>query len=698
MSRGLGLPPRNAPLPTSGRDDSLGLRLVGKWGRGPAAEVTGRDTLVAFTLGSEVALLNCANPYSPVVLSEIQLDLIPRQSAFFGSYLVTSDDGIEFWDISDPRAPVFRSSIPYTVGDFAIVDTFVFFVRGDTFHAYSVGDPTRPYELGRCLEGGYVTAATRNVAVVRAPGDVMDFVDVSNPGAPRYAGTYPGWVWSAAARGNLCYATFADPDQPEMSWFAAIDISNPASPVELARCDSVIGDDIYLEDSLAFVSGREEAYSEEFRIVSIADSTNPRLRGTCSIWDINYGVWARQIRHAAYVASVPTGLAIVDVTDLDQPRLDTFVLTADYAWSVWPERDRVYVADYGAGVRILSISDPTRPGELGGLDSSHVAVVAAVARDSFAFISWEQPPFLRTLDVSDPARPTKVGGCDLFNWPEAMVLRDTLLYIAEYARFQVVNVARPRQPTLVGSCNIAGTGMAVFLRDTLAFVSTSPTQIINVADASTPRAVGTLPYSTGVAVRDSFAFLPALFDSLLVYNVADVSAPFQVAVLRFPEGHQYTSGATLADSLLYVGGDYIHVIDVSDPLAPRQTRSWQPPDYASSLAWDSVHLYAACYGAGVCILDTAGVGLAEQNPLPSPRVAWPTSSVIRDRMVLNLQGMNGKEVIITAFDVAGNVVYSCALRGQTRTTELSLAQLPTGVYVLRACSDGRATSFKFVKL
>ena len=50
-------------------DSGSGLALVGKWGRGPAAEVTGKDTLVVLTLGSEVALLNFAQPDSPRVLS-----------------------------------------------------------------------------------------------------------------------------------------------------------------------------------------------------------------------------------------------------------------------------------------------------------------------------------------------------------------------------------------------------------------------------------------------------------------------------------------------------------------------------------------------------------------------------------------------------------------------------------------------------
>jgi len=48
--------------------ESLNVRLVGKLGRGPAAKVTGRDTLVYLALGSEVAIFNCVNAHNPRIV------------------------------------------------------------------------------------------------------------------------------------------------------------------------------------------------------------------------------------------------------------------------------------------------------------------------------------------------------------------------------------------------------------------------------------------------------------------------------------------------------------------------------------------------------------------------------------------------------------------------------------------------------
>jgi hypothetical protein len=49
--------------------ESSGLTMVGKWGRGDGWEVSGKDSLVFYSLGSECAIVNFAKPDSPQVLA-----------------------------------------------------------------------------------------------------------------------------------------------------------------------------------------------------------------------------------------------------------------------------------------------------------------------------------------------------------------------------------------------------------------------------------------------------------------------------------------------------------------------------------------------------------------------------------------------------------------------------------------------------
>ena len=79
----------------------------------------------------------------------------------------------------------------------------------------------------------------------------------------------------------------------------------------------------------------------------------------------------------------------------------------------------------------------------------------------------------------------------MFNQPQDMVLRDTLVYVAENARFQIVNVARPREPVLVGSCVLPFASHGLDLEDSLAFVgNTTSLQIVNIARPSNPVVIG----------------------------------------------------------------------------------------------------------------------------------------------------------------------------------------------------------------
>ena len=107
--------------------DSGSLRLVGKWGRGPSFQVTGVDTLVFLSLGSQVAILSFANPGSPRVISEVQAAGIVTRAAVRDSMLYigvsTGMPGLEAWNIQNPALPVFRGRVLTRLNDFCLKDS-----------------------------------------------------------------------------------------------------------------------------------------------------------------------------------------------------------------------------------------------------------------------------------------------------------------------------------------------------------------------------------------------------------------------------------------------------------------------------------------------------------------------------------------------------------------------------------------------
>jgi len=674
------------------KPDSQGLRMVGKWGRGPSVEVTGQDTLVALTLGSEVALLSFADPDNPRVLSEIQLDYLPSQSALQDTLLFTCGNGLEIWSIADPTQPEHVTVIPRAVGDFSLQDTLLYFVSQDTFWVYSVANPEDPYSLGFCRDSGYVATSAGSTVVLIQPHDVLGFVDVTDPSAPVQVGTWPGWARSAAARGSLCCAAFTDVSQPERTWLLTLDIADPANPRQLGRVDSVCGHDIFLVDSLAFVSGRNDAYGE-MRIVDISDSTNPRRLGTCGVWNDNWGVWANLDMQKALIATEPSGLALVDIADANAPFVDSCILTADQAVDIWMDGDRAYVANHRAGMRVLDVSDPMRPAEVGGFDSLHGVIEAVAARDSFAFTGWWATPYFRSFDVSDPRYPRPAGGGLVQTIPEDMVLHDTLVYLVGRLRFNVVNVARPREPVLVGSCNIQDGVWGLVVQDTLAFVSGVSLYIVNVADPASPYVVSTSGRpSVGVAVRDTFAYVPS-FETLFVYSVADPALPRVLSTT--PTGRAWD--VVLGDTLLFIGTNVgVEAYDVGNPAEPRRVASASAPYGNRRLCYVGGYLYGAFWDAGVAVYETTTSGIAERvatSPSSSRRIsAVPNPASDRVRVI-----GAGETARVVAYDAAGRAVGVETARSKGGDIELNVAGLEPGVYFVEVVENKRIEVLRIVR-
>jgi len=655
--------------------ENTGLRMVGKYGRGRAWEVTGQDSFVYAVLGSEAAILDFANPAQPRLVSEIQLDYLPVQVAVTDSVLLTGRNGIDLWDIAAPASPVKLSHIPSLVSDFAVVDTLLYFVSSDTFNAYSIANPVSAYRLGFCLDSGYVATATANTAVLLMD-DFMAFVDVRNPAAPHRVGTYGGWSPAAVARGNLCCAAFVNPSQLEESWFSTIDISDPANPRQLARLDSVCGWALDIKGGYAFLSGRHNY--ELFQVVSIADSLHPVLLGELGIAGERWGVWADLARSRAYVGSDYAGLQVIDVSNPSAPALDTVLLKADMAEDVAVEGNLAYVADYSSCLKMLDISDPTRPTELGGIDSAHVASEAVAAHDSFAYIEWIPFTDLHSICVSDPAHPTLAGGGAAQTLPGDMVLRDTLLYIAGRLRFNVINVARPRQPSLVGSCTTQdGVYFGLVVQDTLAYTVGDGFQIVNTARPDSPFLVSTTTGgASGLAVRDTFAYIPDGLDTVHIYSVANPTAPH---VLSAVPCDVWPWDVALGESKLYVGtsdGWGVDVYDLTNPGQPvRRGRASAPTDIRR-LQYAGGYLYAAMWDAGVAIFETTQVAIAEPK-LGESKLSRNGASVVRG--VLNLEVGSRQDTACRAelLDVSGRKVLDL------HPGENDVRTLAPGVYFVR---------------
>ncbi len=688
--------------------DSQSLRVVGRWSFGPAADVDGSvtptETIVALARGSGVSLLRLSRGESLRVslLSDINSDGLTYQVRIRDSLLLVSTGaGLDLYNIVDVSNPIRLSTIGMVCTGFDLRDSLLYALgNNDSFRVYSIAEPAAPRLLGACRDSGGSVSVAGNTAFL-AEGGGLYAIDISNPASPHRVGSYPGWAISATARGNICCVTWGNSNEPTWLRFSVMDVSDPANMRQIGYIDSCGGYDVCLDGSLAFVSGYYTG-NHEFEIVSLADSSHPTRVGSCATLSNNFGVWASLASGSALVADDFGGLDVIDITNINQPRIDSVALRVGFAKDISVAGNICYVASDAAGMKVLDVSDPSAPTWIGDLDTAYNNLTswAVAARDSFAYTCWSYP-YLRTIDVTDPAKPQMVASCSVFRHPEDMVLRDSFLYCAEDYRFQVVNVARPRAPVVVGTCALQNASLDLFVADSLAYVSNWPSPIINISDPGHPEAVGNFPMPLGgVYVRDTFAYLAMSYDSMFVYSVANPALPVRLGSLDFSGGRQYAEynlDIEVLDTIAYIGGWHLKTVSVADPRNPREVgERWDPPSsYISRLTYAAPYLYVACSDGGVCIMETLQAGISEPARRPAASRISVTPSLTRGPVRVAFC-VPGKAFDLEVFDVTGNLIQSRtgSMRG-AQTIDLTSA--PDGAYLVMVKTDVGMSTTKVVK-
>ncbi len=629
------------------RPESTGLKCIGRWPWGPSWELAGRDTFLYLGSGSGVRILSIADSVQPRMLGQINARSLVSQVVVQDSLLFVACGswGAQIYSVSDPANPRELGSMDAVISDVCVKDTFCYTAGGGSFRIYNCSDPTQPTQVGLVGDGGDVIVAANGYVYVGhgSSGSGLNVYDVRDPANPLLVNMLGGVQLAMFTRGHLLFRISEQP-----AYFSMLDISNPASPSEVGRLNGYGGVAMYADSKYAYLSGVYE-HAGLF-VVDISDSSHPQLRD--SINPVGVAEWDPYVPHSpgyGYLADDYGGLVTLDMHDVDSICEAWAGYNASMAADVFVDGTRAYVADMRAGLRILDVQDPSFPQTLGEYEGiGPLDVRSAVAKDSFAFITWwgDNRRFMRVLNVTDPTLPAFAAEESCKNPPDDYVLRDSLLYAAEAYEFRIFNVARPRDPALVGSCVLGDESYGLDLVDSLVYVATYPFSIINVKDPTNPVIAGTI--SRGAwngAVRDTFLFLSS--GGILAYSVAD---PGQPRLLDSLSVGPNTYWVEAVGTLLYTGNrDGVRLVDASD-VHDMRVRGFSPAPYAVvRLAYKSPYIYAACSDAGVSIYESTQVGIQEPSTRAGQRMK-PMPTVVRGAAWVGLT--NGAVV----FDAMGRRV------------------------------------------
>lgn len=583
----------------------------------------------------------------------LDLGALPHDVCVRGSvaYVTLEDDRLQLIDVSDPDAPIMLGALtlpssPQCVdvsGSWACVTVWEYLHSDYGLYVVDVSDPAAPAAVSFLPIGNYPhEVSVKGDRVLVAHGD-LTVVSIADPHQPVVLGTasIPASAWYVTQRDDYAYVVSGDYELYTESYgLYVVDLSDSTQPVVVGWADpgAYVHDGVELWGDYAVVGSGELG----FAFVDISNPTSPRV---ADLFGAREGT-VEFVVAGSHLFAADTGLASFWLGDEHLPEPAAVVPFAGEPCAVAAAGDHAFAAGYWGGTFLaLDLADPEHPEVIGTLEipGAQYAALALAEEGANPAILYAADPhndFVYVIDVSDPRLPVHVNTLPGFNSPSDLAVGAGHLYLVANNLY-ILDLVDPVHPQLVGSMDFTFSLQTVDAQGPTLYVGSRVLyhhnlRIIDASSPSKPRLVvetslAECPYD--VRVEGSLVYVADGMSGLLILEVAEGSTPRVLS--RMPEVGS-ASSVQLEHGLAYVADDGrhagMHVVDVSDPVAPRMI-GFFPADGARDLELVNGHALIAaahqgllvapleCDAAAVWPATGPGVGLTPvlmclQNPAP----------------------------------------------------------------------------------
>ncbi|MBD3236489.1 MAG: hypothetical protein GF330_07285 [Candidatus Eisenbacteria bacterium] len=397
-------------------------------------------------------LVDISNPQQPVIRGTVATGGIAWRLHRHGHDVYVGDrtGSLHAIDISFPATPRIRSSVdtPGGLWDIAVGESHAYIADGaQGVHAVNITNPDQLRSIGSTEIPGfaYGIGLSDGHAFVASGDGGFQVVHVSGQAqvAPVGSINTPSWANAVAVRrGVACTAN-------GNSGVRLYDVSDPFEPQALGVTPMAYAAGVAMRGWHAYVVDDSRSV---LSVVNVADSLHPWVEVEL---EIPGNARALELRDTlALVAAGNGGLQIVDITDFLAPEI-IGSLEGVFAGDVAVHDQRAYLASLNA-VRVVDISDPTAPTQLGALNLASASSCVAAVGD-YLYVGTEYGG-LQVVDATIPAALELVADVVSFGPVEDIVGAGTCVYFVDRgvdgAGLHVVDASAPSAPALVGRTGI----------------------------------------------------------------------------------------------------------------------------------------------------------------------------------------------------------------------------------------------------
>ena len=482
---------------------------------------------IGWPLGLQV--LDISDPSKPLLLGASTDILSPESVTVSGDLLFVGDGtpGLSVFDLTEPINPLILGSIATrgVVEDISVTGHLAVLAEGGSgIEIIDLSDPAHLASIGGCILTGNANAVAvaGELAYVAAGDGGLNIVDINNPLDPRIKGkSFPfSDTQGVAVLGKWAFlATGAQGLQ-------AIDISNPAIPITLgtiALNGQTSG--VALAGNYAFVADMD---------LQVIDVTKPAVLRKAWFAAGGSASGVAAAGHYAYLADGNGGLQVIDIANSASPRRVAGYSTGGRVGTIDISGDYVYLGD-DSGLSVIDISNPIQPRLAGAVTARAVSDV--VVRGGLAYIIAAKDR-VQIIDVSLPMAPKKVGECAVSGGAAHLAVSSSYAYtVATHYGLQIIDTGDPAAPRLAGTYESFPTDSGHLL--------------------------------IGVAVTGHYAFVLCMNADLYVMDVANPAHPQVAGIYPAPSTSLWANGLTIYRDKLYLVGNGLNILDISDPPHPR---------------------------------------------------------------------------------------------------------------------------------